>query len=106
VQNEIAQHIVHKSLKCRRCIRQPEGHDQEFKMPVMSPERRLGHVVGVHEHLMVATAEIQLGEEFGAPEFVEKLVDDWDWKHFTHRAGIEGTVVYAEASHSVVLLHQ
>jgi hypothetical protein len=62
----------------------------------MRTERRLLDVVGLHAHLMVAEAQVQLGEELGAVQFIEQFLDDWDWKLVFDRDGIEGVEVNAE----------
>ena len=49
-----AEHVVDQSLKSRRCVGKAERHDQELKMAMVSVERHLGDVIGVHPHLMVA----------------------------------------------------
>ena len=71
-----AEHIVHQSLKSHRCVGKAERHDQELKMAMVSAERRLGDVIGVHPHLVVARAQIELGEEASPVKLVEKLIDD------------------------------
>ena len=58
-----AEHVVHQSLESSRCVGKAERHDQELKMAMVSAERHLGDVVGVHPHLMVARTQIELGEE-------------------------------------------
>jgi len=63
--------IVHQRLKGGRRIAQTKGHDQELEVPVVRAERRLVDVLGVHAHLVVARAKVQLGEVLGAVEFIE-----------------------------------
>jgi hypothetical protein len=47
-------------------IGEPERHDQELKLTMVSPERRFFNVIRVHADLMVSTAKIQLDEEYNA----------------------------------------
>jgi hypothetical protein len=63
--------IIHQSLECRWCIGQAERHDQELDVAVIRAERRLGDVVRVHPHLVVAAAEVDLGEETRAAELIQ-----------------------------------
>ena len=64
-------------------------------MAVVRPESRLGYVIRVHPHLMIATPQVQLGEEAGAPKLVQQLIDDGDGKDIAHRLGIQRSVVDA-----------
>ena len=65
-------------------------------MAMMSAERRLGDVVDAHPHLMIARAQIELGEEANPMELVEKLVHDGYGKLVLGSLGVEGAVVDAE----------
>jgi hypothetical protein len=60
------QDIIHECLECRWGIGEPERHDQELKVTMVSPERCFFNVIRVHADLMVSTAKIQLGEEYSA----------------------------------------
>ena len=75
-------------------------------MTMVSAERRLGNVVGVHSHLVVARAQIELGEEASPMKLVEKLIDDRNWEFVLGRLGVEGPVVDAKAPGVVCLAHQ
>jgi len=59
---ERAQHLIHESLEHRRCIGQPDWHDQELVEALMHAERGLVDVLQVHEHLVIPKAEVELGE--------------------------------------------
>lgn len=58
-----AEHIVHQCLECRRGIGEAKRHHQELEVAMMSPECRLRDIVRMHPHLMIAGAEVELGEE-------------------------------------------
>jgi len=73
---------------------------------MVRPERRLGDVVGVHEDLVVAAAQVKFGEEARTTELVEELVDDRDWKLVLDGLGVEGAVVDAETSRDVLLANE
>jgi hypothetical protein len=73
---------------------------------VMHSERRLGHIGGVHADLVVAGVEVQLGEETGAVQLVEKFVDHLDGKRVLDDDGIEGELVDAKTPCAVGLLDQ
>lgn len=71
----------------------------------MSGTRSSQHV-GVNAHLVVARAQIQLGEETGAVELVEELLDHRNWELILDGALVEGAVVHAEKSRAVVFLDE
>ena len=75
-------------------------------MAVVCAEGSLGDVVGVHPHLMVARAQIELGEEASPVKLVEKLIDDRNREFVLRRLGVEGPVVNAKALGVVRLAHQ
>jgi len=52
----VAKHIVQQGLEGGRGIRKPERHHQKLEVAVVSAERRLGDVVGMHPHLMIPRA--------------------------------------------------
>jgi hypothetical protein len=76
---EGSENIVHKCLKRRRRVRQAERHDEELKEALMRAEGCLLHIIVVHSDLVVAGAQIKLGEEDCAPKFIEKLFHHWNW---------------------------
>jgi hypothetical protein len=70
VAKERAKNLVHEGLERCRGIGQAEGHDHELEMPVMSPERCLVDIIGVHVDLVISAAKVELGEAGGTAEFV------------------------------------
>jgi hypothetical protein len=72
----------------------------------LGAECRLLNVVHMHADLVVARAEVQLGEEACAVEFVEQLIDDRDRELVLYCAAIESSVVDAEAPGAVVFLDE
>jgi hypothetical protein len=55
---------------------------------------------------MITRAKIELGEEFGAVELVQQLVDDRNWKSVLDGDGVEGAIVDAEPPRSIMLLDE
>lgn len=104
--NEVVQHIVHESLKGRRCIGEAERHHQEFKVLVVSAERCLLHICVLHQDLVIATTQIQLGEESGAAELIQQLVNHRNRKFITNRLQVQGPVVDAETPRAILFLHE
>jgi hypothetical protein len=60
-------------------------------------ESHFGDVIRVHADLMIPRAEVQLGEEFCAVQFVQQLVDHRDREGILDRDGVQRPVVDAEA---------
>lgn len=75
-------------------------------MSSVRAEGGLVDVVGVHAHLVVAAAEVELDEEPRVAKFVEELVHHGYRKLILHRFGVQLTVVDAEPLGSVGLLDQ
>jgi len=62
---KLEEDVVQQRLKRRRRVAQPERHDEELVEAIMGAERRLVDVRGPHANLMVARAEVELGEVLG-----------------------------------------
>jgi hypothetical protein len=103
---EIVQDVVHQSLKCLRGVGQSERHDKEFELTMMSAKGGLGDIDVVDPDLMIATVQVELGEEPHVTQLVQQLVDDRDRVHVMHHLGVEGVVIDAKAPRAVVLFHQ
>jgi hypothetical protein len=84
---EGSQHVIHQCLECRGCI-------------------RLLHVARVHAHLVIAGAEVELGEELGATQFVGKLLNHWNRELIFDCLGVQGVVVNAEPLGAVTFLDE
>jgi hypothetical protein len=87
---------VHERLECCRRVGEAERHYQELIQAFVCSERRLVDVVGGHAHLVIARAEVELGEELGSAKFIKQLVDDWNGEGVLDGAFVEGYVVDAE----------
>ena len=91
--------------RCRG-VGEPKRHDQELQVAVVCAERRLGHIVRVHPHLVVAQAEVELGEVPGPMELVQELDNQGNRELVLGCQGVEGPVVDAKAPRRVWLAHQ
>ena len=76
------QHVVHESLEGGWRVAESERHDQKFEEGVMRPECCLVDVGRPHADLVVSGSEVELGEEAGAMELVQQLVDDRDGERY------------------------
>jgi hypothetical protein len=97
---------VHERLECRRRVGEAKRHYEELVQAFVCSERRLVAVVGGHAHLVIAGAEVELGEELGAAKFIKQLVDDWNGEGVLDVAFVEGSVVDAETPGLVRFLDQ
>ena len=88
---------VHEALERHRRVGQAEWHDQKLEVPMMRAEGRLLDVICVHLDLMVARTEIQLGEKFGAFEFIQELLYHWNGEFVLDYAIVEGAIIHTKA---------
>ncbi|XP_021317213.1 uncharacterized protein LOC110435676 [Sorghum bicolor] len=103
---ERPEHVIHQGLERRRGVAQPERHHQELVEAVVGAERRLVHILRPHPHLVVPGPKVELGEELGAVELVEELVNHRDRKSVLDGERIERPVVDAETPRPVRLLDE
>jgi hypothetical protein len=59
-------------------------------------ECRLHNVVGVHQDLMVARAQVNFGEEAHAPEFIHQFFHHQDRELVLHRPLVKGPIIDAK----------
>jgi hypothetical protein len=52
---------------------------------------------------MIPRAKIDLGEELGAVELVQQLIDNRNWKSILDGDGVEGAIVDTELPRSIML---
>jgi hypothetical protein len=101
-----AEDVVHEGLKGRRSVGEAKRHDQELIVSLVCPERRLLDINGVHAHLVVARAQVELGEKVGAMQLIEQLIDHRNRELVLRCLGIQGPVVDAEPPRVVGLADQ
>ena len=90
-----AEDVVHEALESGGCICEAEGHDGILEMAIAGAEGGLGDVVGVYADLVVAMAQVDLGEDCGAMEAIEELVDTGEGVAVLDRDVVETTVIDA-----------
>ena len=103
---ERLQDVVHECLEHSRRVGETKRHDEELEVAVVGAECRLLRVGQVHAHLVIAGMQVQLGEEHGAMQLIEELVDQRDQELVLGGLVIERAVVDAEAPGAVCLLDQ
>ena len=103
---ERSEHVIHQRLESRWCVGETEGHHQELIVSLMSAKHRFADVLRVHPHLMVAGAEVELGEETRTMELIQELVHHWDRELILGGLCIKGVVVDVEPPGLVRLADQ
>ena len=74
--NEVVEDIVHYGLECSRTIGKAKEHDQQLKQPLIGLESCFLFVLFLDPHIVVALADIQLGEVPCTLEVVDKFGDE------------------------------
>jgi len=100
------ENVVHQRLECGRSVAETEWHDEELIESIVGPERRLVDVGGQHAYLVISGAQIELGEEAGAMQLVQQLVDHRDREGILDGEGVQGPIVDVETPPAVRLLDE
>lgn len=66
--------FIHERLKGCKGVRQIERHDEELEVGVVSAEHRFHGVGRVHADLVISRTKIELGEETGTTQLIEKVL--------------------------------
>jgi len=98
--------VIHQGLECGRCICETKGEHNKLIEAIPSAERRLGDVLLLDADLVVARAEVNLGEETCTMEAIQEVVDAGDGVPVLDGDLVEGTVVHTQAEGSILLLHK
>jgi hypothetical protein len=69
---------VHEVHEVCRCICQPKRHDKILIKPIPHRESRLRDIFITDLNLMIARAEINLGEHLGSHQLIKQDVDAWE----------------------------
>ncbi|KAI0312979.1 hypothetical protein OF83DRAFT_1036300, partial [Amylostereum chailletii] len=108
--NEIFEKFIHHCLECRRRIHKAKEHHQGFVQPTVSFESGLPLVsfldmdILVVLDIVVAPADIYLGEDLGTLEFVDELGDEWEWVFVLDGAFVQRSVVLHGMELSILFL--
>lgn len=62
---------VHESLEGGRCVRYTKRHDSELIMTFVSSKSCILNIIRVYADLMIASFEIELGEDVGTVDLVK-----------------------------------
>ncbi len=94
--------VVHGSLKSCGCVGQAKGQHHELIQPKRRAESSFGYIRFGNADLVVATLQIQRGENCSTVEVIKKIINAWQWVFVLDSDFVEGTVVNAHA-HSAIL---
>ena len=72
--------MVHEALEGGGGVTQTKGHDQKFLVALMSAKGSFGNVNLFHTYLVIARAKIKFGEELGATQFIQEVINDRNGK--------------------------
>ena len=97
------ENFVHEAHKCAWSIGETEWHDEPFIQSLACLEGRLPLVTFPDTNLMITVSEVQLGEDRGSSELIQKIVDAGNRKAIAHRDTVDGPVVDAKTSGAVLL---
>ncbi|KAJ0734712.1 hypothetical protein HanPI659440_Chr11g0423371 [Helianthus annuus] len=96
-------HSVHEIHENRRCVCQPERHNQKLVVSVMSPECCLRDVLISDSQLMIARSQINLRVEARSLQRVEQVIDTRKGITILNSHLVEFTIVYAHSKCTVLL---
>ena len=92
---EWSQDIVHGLLEGGRCVTQSKGHENELIVTIPCSESGLVRIVGMYTNLVIARSKVNLGEESRSSDFVQHLVNAWQWITIIDSQLIQGSLVHA-----------
>ena len=101
-----AEDVMHEALEGGGGVGEAKGHDGELKVAIAGAEGGLGDVFRGDPNLVVAVAEVNLGEDGGAMEAVKELVNPGEGVAVLDGDGVEGAVVHTKAEGAILLLDE
>jgi hypothetical protein len=78
-----------------RHIYQPKRYHNILIETIPCSESRLGYIFGTSLDLVIARAEINLGEHLGSRYLIEQDVNGWKWILVLDSDGIEWSLIHA-----------
>jgi len=67
-------------------------------MAVVSAKSNFRDVTEIHMNLVIALEQIQLREATSSPQFIQKLINNGNWKSVLNGKGIQSPVVDTKSS--------
>jgi hypothetical protein len=97
------EHRVHEIHEVGRRISESEGHDQELLKTITSGKSGFRNVAWSNLDLVVARTKIDLREDFGISQLIEKNIDSRKWVFAFDGDGIEWSIIYAHSQATIFL---
>ena len=91
-----AKNMVHRGLEDRRRIREPERHDEEFEVAIVSTESGFMDVVRMDTDLVVTRTKVKLRENLSGPQFVKELINSGNRESVLDRYSIQGAIIHTK----------
>src|SRR3954467_5881394 len=100
---EWTEHIVDQSLECRGGVGEAEGHYREFVMAISRAEGCLRDILVLDADLVIAGAEVDLGEHLGTLYSVEYFINTREGVTVLDGQFVQRAVVDTHSQASVLL---
>jgi hypothetical protein len=97
------EHGVHEIHEVGRGISESEGHDQELVKTITGGKSGFRNVAWSNLDLVVARTKIDLREDFGTSQLIEKNIDSRKWVFVFDGDCIEWSIVYAHSQATIFL---
>jgi hypothetical protein len=85
---------VHEIYEVCHRIRQHKWHDKILKEAISCSEGRLGYIFGINLDLVIARAEVNLGEHLGSRKLIKQDVSVWKWILVLDSDYIERSIIH------------
>ena len=100
------QQFIHGSLKSRRRVVEPKGHNAILVVSSVGTEGGLGNVLCGHANLVEPLAQVKFREVEGGTELVEEFINGGHGELVLDCNGIECTIINATSPTTILFLHK
>jgi len=76
--SHVSEDMVHEGLERSGGIGEPHGHNQEFESAISGAKGCLPLVASGNVHMVVASAQVELGVDLGTAKLVKEVGNKWD----------------------------
>lgn len=99
------QQFIHGSLKSRRRVAEPKGHNAILVVSSVGTEGGLGNVLCGHANLVEPLAQVKFREVEGGTELVEEFINGGHRKSVLDGNSIEIPIINATTPATVLFLY-
>ena len=104
--DHVSKGVVHESLESGGRVSEAKEHNGWFEEAFMSDEGGFPLVSVFDADVIVAPSNVEFGEDFGIPEFIDEVGDQGKGVSITNGMLVEVPVILAGAKSSVFLLYE